>query len=68
VNFFAFHLLIILVVVEFLDDFFGVSLLCALLCIVEKCGGVSFSASAALLLPLLRFSSLLLFLLSSYSA
>jgi hypothetical protein len=32
--FFAFHLLIILVVVEFLDDFFGVSLLCAFVCIV----------------------------------
>jgi hypothetical protein len=34
VDFFVFHLLIILVVVEFLDDFSGVSLLCAFVCIV----------------------------------
>ncbi len=46
VDFSAFHLLIILVDVEFLDDFFGcLSFVC--FCVYcEKCGGVSFSASA----------------------
>jgi len=49
---------------------FWVSLFCVAFCVYcEKCGGVSFSVSAArLLLPLLSFSSMPLFLLSSYSA
>ncbi len=42
--------LFIFLVVEFLDDFFGVSLSCAFCVYCEKCGGVSFSLLLLLLL------------------
>jgi hypothetical protein len=46
----GFFSLFIFLVVEFLDDFFGVSLSCAFCVYCEKCGGVSFSLLLLLLL------------------